>query len=66
MTALPGFVKGISRSSWPTSFSRSALRCSSSITSSSTSTAATPGTLETAAVTREVMVSRIGQPATVR
>src|SRR5271167_2960999 len=40
-------------------------RCSSLITSSSTRTEDTPGTLPTAAVTSLVILSRSGQPATV-
>src|SRR5271166_2709220 len=49
----------------PRSWVCSARRCSSLITSSSTRTLDTPGTLPTAAVTSRVMVSRSGQPATV-
>ncbi len=41
------------------------MRCSSLITSSSTSTSVTPGTRPTASRTRVTMVSRIGQPETV-
>src|SRR6516162_3712155 len=48
--------------SWPCS----AFRCSSLITSSATRTPETPGSAATASVTLLVMVSRIGQPATVR
>src|SRR5215831_11657368 len=44
----------------------SSLRCSSVMTSSRTATPVTPGTADTAAVTSLVMVSRSGQPATVR
>src|SRR5262249_7987274 len=44
----------------------SSLRCSSLMTSSRTATPVTPGTADTAAVTSLVMVSRSGQPATVR
>ncbi len=42
-----------------------ARRCSSLITSSSTRTEQTPGSLPTAAVTSRVILSRSGQPATV-
>src|SRR6266545_5007713 len=59
-------ANGISRS-WrpPRSWLCRPRRCSSLITSSSTRTAATPGSSLTAPVTARVMVSRIGQPATV-
>src|SRR6266480_2581744 len=62
-----GWANGISRS-WrpPRSWVCSSRRCCSLITSSCTATAATPGTADTAAVTSRVMVSRSGQPATVR
>src|SRR5256885_2537912 len=62
-----GWANGISRS-WrpPRSWVCSSRRCSSLITSSCTATADTPGTADTAAVTSRVMVSRSGQPATVR
>lgn len=63
----PGFANGTSRSALvPRSAAASSLRCSSLITSSATSTPVTPSTPETASVTRWVMVSRIGQPETVR
>src|SRR5215471_11116821 len=62
-----GCANGISRS-WRPPRSRvwSSRRCSSLITSSVTATPDTPGTAATAAVTSRVMVSRSGQPATVR
>src|SRR5215471_1340880 len=62
-----GCANGISRS-WRPPRSRvwSSRRCSSLITSSVTVTPDTPGTAATAAVTSRVMVSRSGQPATVR
>ena len=60
----PGRAKGMSFAG-PWSSSRSAARWSSDITSSVTSTPATPGTAPTAVVTRSVIVSRIGQPPTV-
>ncbi len=64
---LPGLAKGTSRSAWPPRRAfASSLRCSSLITSSVTSTRVTPSTRETASVTRCVIVSRIGQPETVR
>jgi hypothetical protein len=50
----------------PRTVLRTSRRCSSFMTSSSTDTAVTPETADTAVVTREVMVSFIGQPATVR
>src|SRR3954451_218932 len=64
----PGWANGItgSAASVPRTVRRSSARCSSLITSSTTCTEVTPGTAETAWVTRLVMVSRIGQPATVR
>ena len=63
----PGRANGITGSAEsPRRLRRNAVRCSSLITSSSTRTPLTPGTCSTAAVTREVIVSRIGQPATVR
>ena len=63
----PGFAKGISRSVWPPrSWMRSAVRCSSLITSRVTSTAVTPATSRRAAVDSLVSVSFIGQPDTVR
>ena len=62
-----GWAKGISFSGRPPrSLVCSSRRCSSLITSSSTRTSATPGSLLTAAVTSRVMVSRSGQPDTVR
>src|SRR5262249_39383020 len=62
-----GWANGISRSTRPPrSWVCSSRRCSSLITSRSTATAVTPGTAATAAVTSRVMVSRSGQPATVR
>src|SRR5262252_2562349 len=62
-----GWANGISRSTRPPrSRVCSSRRCSSLITSRSTATAVTPGTAATAAVTSRVMVSRSGQPATVR
>ena len=62
-----GWAKGITRSGAPPRTRLcSSLRCSSLITSSSTRTSVTPGSGATAPVTRLVMVSRIGQPATVR
>ena len=62
-----GWANGITGSALPPrSLVCIALRCSSLITSRSTRTPVTPGSAATAAVTREVMVSRIGQPATVR
>ncbi len=65
--SVPGLANGISFSGAPPrSRLDSSLRCSSLITSSSTSTPVTPGTAVTASVTRVVMVSRIGQPETVR
>src|SRR3954453_1897353 len=64
----PGWENGItgSAASVPRTVRRSSARCSSLITSSTTCTEVTPGTAETAWVTRLVMVSRIGQPETVR
>ena len=62
----PGWAKGISRSSCPRSVDRSCARCSSLMTSRSTTTEVTAGTALTAVVTRSVMASRIGQPDTVR
>src|SRR5215467_1778638 len=62
-----GWANGISRSTRPPrSRACSSRRCSSLITSRSTATADTPGTAATAAVTSRVMVSRSGQPASVR
>ena len=62
-----GLEKGISGASWPPrSWVCSPRRCSSLITSSSTRTRDTPSTAPTAAVTSRVIVSRSGQPATVR
>src|SRR5262249_43235812 len=62
-----GWANGISRSTRPPrSWVCSSRRCSSLITSRSTATPVTPGTAATAAVTSRVMVSRSGQPATVR
>ncbi len=61
-----GWAKGISFSGRPPrSLPWSSLRCCSLITSRSTWTSATPGSLLTAAVTSLVMVSRSGQPDTV-
>ncbi len=64
----PGLANGISFSAraGPRSCSCSALRCSGLITSRSTRTPVTPSSGETAAVTSRVIVSRSGQPATVR
>src|ERR671918_335183 len=50
----------------PRSWRDSSERWSSDITSSATSTPVTPGSADTAAVTSRVIVSRSGQPATVR
>ena len=62
-----GWANGITGSARPPrSCVCMALRCSSLITSRVTRTPETPGSAVTASVTREVMVSRIGQPATVR
>src|SRR5215469_12928986 len=62
-----GCANGISRSTRPPrSLVCSSRRCSSLITSRSTATLVTPATAVTAAVTSRVMVSRSGQPATVR
>ncbi len=52
--------------SGPPSVARIALRCSSLMTSSATVTDVTPSTASTARVTRPVISSRIGHPATVR
>src|ERR687886_2195852 len=64
----PGWENGItgSAASVPRTVRRSSARCSSLITSRPTCTEVTPGTADTAWVTRLVIVSRIGQPATVR
>src|SRR5918993_2143592 len=64
----PGLANGISLAGWPgpRSCSCSACRCCALITSRSTRTAVTPGSGDTAAVTSRVIVSFIGQPATVR
>ncbi len=63
----PGSANGMRGSSaLPRSILRSSVRCSSLITSSSTWTEPTPSTADTAEVTRCVIVSRIGQPRTVR
>src|SRR3954447_16942511 len=63
----PGCANGMTGSSAsPLTVLRSSRRCSSFMTSRSTDTAVTPETAETAVVTREVMVSFIGQPETVR
>src|ERR671929_1033932 len=64
----PGWANGMtgSAASVPRTVRRSSARCSSLITSSATCTEVTPGTADTAWVTRLVMVSRMGQPATVR
>ena len=62
-----GSANGMARSARPPrSRPCSSRRCSSLITSRCTSTPDTPGTAVTAAVTSLVMVSRSGQPATVR
>src|SRR5215472_18711522 len=62
-----GWANGITGSARPPrSWLCNAFRWSSLITSSSTWTPETPGSAVTASVTLEVMVSRIGQPATVR
>src|SRR5579859_3817863 len=62
-----GSANGMARSGRPPrSRPCSSRRCSSLITSRCTSTPDTPGTAVTAAVTSLVMVSRSGQPATVR
>src|SRR5580700_957782 len=61
-----GWANGICGSGRPPrSWVCRARRCSSLITSRSTRTEVTPGSLATAAVTSRVMVSRSGQPATV-
>src|ERR671916_3065082 len=64
----PGWANGMTGSgaSVPRTVLRSSARCSSFITSSPTWTDVTPGTADTAWVTRLVIVSRIGQPETVR
>jgi hypothetical protein len=64
----PGWENGITGSgaSVPRTVRRSSARCSSLMTSRPTCTEVTPGTAETAVVTRLVIVSRIGQPETVR
>ncbi|MFP5370446.1 MAG: iron-sulfur cluster assembly protein [Actinomycetes bacterium] len=64
----PGWAKGMtgSAASVPRTVLRSSARCSSLITSRTTDTEVTPATADTAWVTRLVMVSRIGQPETVR
>src|SRR5919112_4560402 len=63
----PGWADGMTASGVPPRrFRFISLRCSSLMTSSSTRTAVIPGTRETASVTRLVIVSRMGQPATVR
>ena len=64
----PGFANGISFAGWPgpRSCSCSPRRCSALITSRSTRTPVTPSSGATAAVTSRVIVSFIGQPATVR
>src|SRR5829696_3246852 len=62
----PGSANGMRGSAAsPRSWRRSAVRCSSLITSSCTRTSLTPSTPRTAAVTSLVIRSRIGQPATV-
>ena len=62
-----GWANGITGSGRPPrSCVCMAFRCSSLITSRVTRAPETPGSAVTASVTREVMVSRIGQPATVR
>src|ERR1022692_4273060 len=61
-----GWANGITGSALPPrSWVCSARRCSSLITSSSTRTEDTPGSLVTAAVTSRIMVSRSGHPDTV-
>src|SRR5215218_7822016 len=55
-----------SGASVPRTVLRSSARCSSLMTSRTTCTDVTPATADTAWVTRLVIVSRIGQPATVR
>src|SRR6478609_11643189 len=64
----PGWANGMTGSavSLPRTVLRSSARCSSLITSSTTCTPLTPATAETAVVTRLVIVSRMGQPETVR
>src|SRR3712207_2621201 len=64
----PGWANGITGSgaSVPRTVRRSSARCSSLITSRPTCTEVRPGTADTAWVTRLVIVSRIGQLATVR
>ena len=62
---LPGRLNGISLVG-PCNCSLRTLRCSSLITSSSTVTSVTPGTVATAARTRSTMVSCIGHDETVR
>src|SRR5918998_6377952 len=64
----PGWAKGMTGSgaSVPRTVLRSSVRCSSLMTSRPTCTEVTPGTADTAWVTRLVIVSRMGQPATVR
>lgn len=64
----PGWLKGISFSGprSPRSVVCSFLRCSVLMTSSSISTALTPSSLATAALTSRRMVSFIGHPDTVR
>src|ERR687893_1645749 len=62
----PGSANGIRGSSAvPRNWRRNEVRWASLITSSSTCTSRTPGRADTALVIRDVMVSRIGQPATV-
>src|ERR671926_526805 len=63
----PGWAKGMtgSAASLPRTVLRSSARCSSFMMSRPTWTAVTPGTAETAWVTRLVIVSRIGQQRTV-
>src|SRR3954449_7361310 len=63
----PGWANGMTASGVPPRrFLRMSARCLALITSSSTRTDVIPGTRETAAVTRLVIISRIGQPTTVR
>ena len=62
----PACAKGISREAWPPRrVWWSSPRCSVDITPRVRSTSVTPSTWRTAALTSRVMVSFIGQPATV-
>ena len=63
---VPGWAKGMTGSAPPRSWSRSALRWASSITSVVTVTSSTPSSSATAAYVFCWRVSRIGQPAMVR